>query len=141
MENWIIPCSVKFYNVVEHLNKKNTIVWRKVSALKKGDIAYLYLGAPYSQIKYLCHVVDDNVDKAILAKNEYAIKKDRSSKRSTYILLKLDYTYPDGELSLTKLREHGLGQTQIQARTDRKLQQFIDSINKNLGVTAEQFPE
>lgn len=137
MENWIIPCSVKFYDVVNHLKQKDTIVWRKVSALKKGDTAYLYLGAPYSQIKYMCHVIDDNVDEGTVANNEYAIKKTESLRKSKYLMLKLDYTYPDGELSLATLREHGLGQTQIQARTDRKLQRFIDEVNKNLGVTTE----
>ena len=134
MENWVIPCSVKFYDVVEHLNEKDTIVWRRVSALRKGDIAYLYLGSPYSQIKYKCHVADDNVDEETLAKNSYAIRKTETSRKSKYLLLKLDYTYPDGKLSLDKLREHGLGQTQIQARTDRKLQHFINEVNDKLGV-------
>ena len=137
MENWIIPCSVKFYNVVEHLNQQDTIVWRKVSALKMGDIAYLYLGAPYSQIKYVCHVINDNVDEETLALNEYAIKKNGSSRKFKYLMLKLDYTYPNGELSLNKVREDGLGQTQIQARTDRQLQRFIDQVNNKLGVTIE----
>lgn len=133
-ENWVVPCSVKFYDVVGHLKERDTIVWRKVSALKQGDVVYLYLGSPYSEIKFKCHIIEDNIDEATLKDNAYAIKESDSLRKYKYIKLKLDYTYPDGVLSLDKLREHGLGQTQIQARTDRRLQAFIDSVNEELKV-------
>ena len=129
-ENWIVPCSVKFFDVVKHFEENDTIVWRKVSALKKGDTAYIYIGAPYSEIKYKCHIVDDDVDE----KNEYAIRKTESGKRQKYIKMKLDHVYDDGELSLDKLRANGLGQTQIQARTDRRLQAFISNVDRGLGI-------
>ncbi len=133
-ENWIVPCSVKFYDVVGHLQENRTIVWRKVSALKEGDTVYLYLGAPYSEIKFKCHIINDNVDSETVKQNAYAIRKTDSSHKYRYLLLELDYVYPDGELSLEKLRAHGLGQTQTQARTDRKLQAFIDTVNAKLNV-------
>lgn len=134
VENWIVPCSVKFYDVVGHLKEKKTIVWRKVSALREGDTVYLYLGAPYSEIKYRCRIINDNVDEQTLAENAYAIRKSDRMRKFKYLLLELEYTYPDGVLSLDKLRAHGLGQTQTQARTDRKLQAFINSVNEELGV-------
>lgn len=133
-ENWIVPCSVKFFNVVKHFEENDTIVWRKVSALKKGDTAYIYIGAPYSEIKYKCHIVDDDVDEKTLQSNEYAIRKTESGKRQKYIKMKLDHVYDDGELSLDKLRANGLGQTQIQARTDRRLQAFISNVDRGLGI-------
>ena len=134
VENWIVPCSVKFYDVVGHLNEKKSIVWRKVSALKEGDTVYLYIGAPYSEIKYRCRIVNDDVDEQTLSENSYAIKDTENKRKQKYLMLILEYTYPDGVLSLEKLRANGLGQTQTQARTDRKLQVFIDSVNKELNV-------
>lgn len=134
MENWIVPCSVKFFDVVKHFENTNTIVWRRVSALKKDDIVYLYLGAPFSEVKYKCHVIDDDVPEDIVEQNPYAIKKSDSLRKSRYMQLELDYTYEDKALSLAKLREHGLGQTQTQARTDRRLQAFIESVNNDLGI-------
>ncbi|WP_251353725.1 hypothetical protein [Hominisplanchenecus murintestinalis] len=133
-ENWIVPCSVKFFDVVKHFEENDTIVWRKVSALKKGDTAYIYIGAPYSEIKYKCHIVDDDVDEKTLQSNEYAIRKTESGKRQKYIKMKLDHVYDDGELSLDKLRANSLGQTQIQARTDRRLQAFISNVDRGLGI-------
>lgn len=133
-ENWIVPCSVKFFDVVKHFEENDTIVWRKVSALKKGDTAYIYIGAPYSEIKYKCHIIDEDVDEKILRGNEYAIRKTESGKRQKYIQMKLDHVYEDGELTLDKLRANGLGQTQIQARTDRRLQAFISDVDRRLGI-------
>ena len=133
-ENWIVPCSVKFFDVVKHFEENDTIVWRKVSALKKGDTAYIYIGAPYSEIKYKCHIVDDDVNDKTLQSNEYAIRKTESGKRQKYIKMKVDHVYDDGELSLDKLRVNGLGQTQIQARTDRRLQAFISDVDRELGI-------
>lgn len=101
---------------------------------KKGDTAYIYIGAPYSEIKYKCHIVDDDVDEKTLQKNKYAIRKTESGKRQKYIKMKLDYVYDDGELSLDKLRANGLGQTQIQARTDRRLQVYISDVDRGLGI-------
>ena len=131
-ENWIVPCNVKFYDVVSHLEKNKSIVWRKVSAIKKGDTVYLYISAPYSEIKFRCNVVNDNVDEETIELNAYAIKKTEGYRKPRYIQLELEYVYPSGELSLEKLRSHGLGQTQTQARTDRKLQAFIDKVNESL---------
>lgn len=133
VENWIIPCSVKFFDVVGYFEHNNTIVWRKVSALKKDDVVYVYVGAPYSQIKYKCHVIDDDVDEETLRRNEYAIRKSDSGSRQRYLKLQLDHVYKDGVLSLEKLRDHGLGQTQIQARTDRKLQKFLSDVDAKYG--------
>lgn len=132
IENWIVPCNTKYYDVVGHLEKSDYIIWRKVSAIRKGDIVYLYLALPFQEIKYRCTVVDDDVDEETLSENSYAIKKSESGKRYHYLKLRKDYVYDIGTLSLSKLKEHGLGQTQTQARTDRRLQSFIDAVNAGL---------
>lgn len=126
-EHWIIPCNVKYFDVVSHFKTHDTIVWRRVSAIAKGDIAYIYVSAPYSQILFKCLVISDNVDKSILEENQYAIREDRP--RSRYVQLKLLRKYTEGTLSLQLLKEKGVGQTQTQARTDRKVQAFLDEVD------------
>ena len=128
-ENWIIPCNMKHYDVVKHFENNETIVWCRVSAINKGDIAYIYVSAPYSQILFRCFVVSDNVDRSIVEDNSYAIRNDKS--RSRYLQLKLECKYKEGSLTLAKLREYGLGQTQIQARTDRRVQALLDEVNES----------
>lgn len=137
-ENWIIPCNVKFFDVIAHFKKNNRVVWKNSFTIRKGDTAYLYLSSPYGEIRYKCIVVNDKVDDELLGANSYAIPEKKSnnyfSKKEKYIELEYVCEFPAGTFSLPKLKEHGLGQVQIQARTDRKLQQYIDSCEKSLNT-------
>ena len=138
MENWIIPCNIRVYDVLAHFERKDTIVMGTVASLKKGDIAYLYLGAPFSQIKFRCHVLSDEIDDATLSENNYAIRRRTTHRTLKYIMLKLDYTYPTDMLSLSVLKKHGLCQIQIQSHVNRTLQSYLDGVNKHLGVLSTQ---
>lgn len=131
MDNWIIPCNVKFFNIVERFNNVNNVIWKRDSSLKTDDIVYLYLGAPYSQIKYKCIVVKDSIDEKLLEENKYAIRAGDSKKFNPkrYMMIEIIKEYADNEFPYKILKEHGLGQVQKQARTDRKLQSFIDSVD------------
>ena len=137
-ENWIIPCNVKFFDVIAHFKENNRVVWKNSFTIRKGDTAYLYLSSPYGEIRYKCIVVNDKVDDELLSANSYAIPEKKSnnyfSKKEKYIELEYVCEFPAGTFTLPKLKEHGLGQVQIQARTDRKLQQYIDSCEKTLNT-------
>ena len=136
-ENWIIPCNIKVFDVISHFKTNKRVVWKNAFTIRKGDIAYLYLGRPYGEIRYKCMVVNDAVDEELLQANAYAIPAKKwnyyFSKKEKYIEMEYVREFPEGMLTLEKLREHGLGQVQIQARTDRKLQQFINECEENGG--------
>ena len=72
----------------------------------------------------------------MLQENTYAIPTKTSnnfySKRVKYIVLELDQTFPEGTFKLDELKNHGLGQVQIQARADRKLREFMFSREKQI---------
>ncbi|MBQ9663596.1 MAG: hypothetical protein IJV40_10645 [Oscillospiraceae bacterium] len=131
MEHWLIPCNVRIYDVPAHFAQEKTIVWRNTFSMRKGDAAFIYLGSPYGEIRYKCKVISDTVDEDTLMKNAYAIPakvaNNYYSKRVKYVKLELEKEYPANFLSLNKLREHGLGQVQIQARIDRRLLKYIEN--------------
>ena len=133
-ENWIIPCNLKHFDVIEHFKSNEYVIWKNSFTIRKGDIAYIYIGSPVGEIRYKCEVVSDEVDQELLDSNSYAIVKKESknyfSKKIKYIQLKLLREYIPGTFTLEKLREHGLGQVQIQARTDRRLQSYISSVDE-----------
>lgn len=135
-EKWIIPCNVKIFDVISHFKSNKRVVWKNSFTIHKGDIAYLYLGRPYGEIRYKCLVIDDSVSEELLNKNAYAIPDKKSnnyfSKKEKYIQMEYISEFHEGLLTLEKLREYGLGQVQIQARTDRRLQQFIDACENEL---------
>lgn len=136
IENWVIPYNIKVYDVNKHFKNNNTIVWRNSFTIRSGDIAYLYLGSPFSEIKYKCTVICDEVSPEILEKNSYAIPKKPSknyfSKKDKYIILQLEREYPTGTFPLSKLREQGLGQVQLQSRLSRQLKHYISSIEETI---------
>jgi hypothetical protein len=121
---------------VEHLKKHKKVVWRNSFSIHKGDIIYVYIGAPYGEIKYKCIVTNDTVDDSLLQKHSYAIvtKKYNNyfSKKIKYIEFELIQEFPDNVLSFSKLKEYGLGQVQIQARINKDVQHFIGIIEKEL---------
>lgn len=135
-EKWIIPCNIKKFNVIEHFKNNEEVVWKNSFTIRTGDIVYIYLGAPYSEIRYRCVVISDTVSEEILQKNEYAIQSRSSnnyfSKKIKYIQLKLENEFPADFLKLEKLKMHGLGQVQIQARVSRNLLMYIEDKEKSL---------
>ena len=135
-EHWIIPCNVKVFNVIDHFKDKKTVVWKNSFTMKKGDIAYIYLGSPYSEIRYKCKVINDEIDEQTLRLNAYAIPAKKSnnyfSKKEKYVELEYISSFPEKTFPLNDLRENGLGQVQIQARTDRRLQAYITSMEERI---------
>lgn len=136
VENWIIPCNIKFFDVTEHFKKSDKVVWKNSFTIKKGDNVYIYLGAPMGEIRYKCTVIEDSVDDSLLQENAYAIVTKEShnyfSKKTKYVQLQLVGEYPSKSLTLEKLKEHGLGQVQIQARVPRMLRLLLESADKEL---------
>ena len=135
-ENWIIPCNIKFFDLIKYFEKNKIVVWKNAFTIHKGDTAYIYIGRPYGEIRYKCTVINDQVDEQLLQANSYAIPVKKSnnyfSKKEKYIAMEYVCEYPKGTFTLKKLREHGLGQVQIQARTDRRLQAFLTETEEKL---------
>ncbi len=135
-EVWIIPCNIKHFDITEHLKTSSTLVWRNSFSIHAGDVAYIYLSAPFSEIKYRCKVVSEEVDDELLQKNAYAIPQKPShnfySKKLKYIVMELEQEYPSGTFQLTELKKHGLGQVQIQARADRSLRKYLRDVDAQI---------
>lgn len=136
IETWIVPCNIHFFNLDDHFKKNKTVVFRNTFSIHKGDIAYIYIGKPYSEIRYKCLVINDCIDEKLLQANSYAISKNKYrnyySKKEKYMQLEFVCEFQEGTFTLEKLREHGLGQVQIQARADRRVRAFITNTEAQL---------
>ena len=122
MSEWIVPCNAKKFDIFKHLQANNEIAFKRVGALRKDDTAYIYLSSPYSEIKFRCTVINDQMSTEELDKHPYAVDKFSANR---YILIRIDEEYEHGSLPLAKLKENGLGQVQRQARADGKLLNYI----------------
>lgn len=136
LEKWIIPCKISHFNVIEHFKENDIVVWKNAFTIKTGDEVYIYVGAPYGEIRYKCEVLEEVTNEAELQEHKYAIVTQKSnnyfSKKIKYVKMKLIMEYPEKYLSLAELKEHGLGQVQLQARVPRQLSPYLREKERKL---------
>ncbi len=89
---WVIPCNVKFYNVVAAFDKLDVIDWKQSPNLKKakkGDVLYIYISAPIKSIQYQCLIKEVNKPKSTIDDSQFVIKGDNYINYGNYMELKL----------------------------------------------------
>ncbi len=130
-ETWVLPCNIKYYDIEKHFKENETIVWAKRKNICNEDVVYVYLAAPYSEIKYKCLVEDSSISLDYVEKTApYALVNTENGPFKDYMLLKIVKEYPEGMLKRSELNQHGLGQVQMVARADRRLKAYIDDLEK-----------
>lgn len=132
MATWIMPCNVKHLDIVSWFKEKDSVVWKASTGIRVDDTIYVYVGAPYSKILFLCKVINDKIDKSELSSNEYA-RVGKKQDKWKYMQLRLVYTYENG-IPLSKLQELGMYSVQRQVRLNPVVLTYISSVNKQLGI-------
>ena len=112
-KQFFYPCSLQFYDICDHFDKHETIIWRKTSDIKKGDIVYIYISKPINEIRYKCIIVNDSVDASMIEMNNYAIPKGKISSKCQYIQLKLQIRFSPKLITLAELKEVGVRQFMV----------------------------
>ena len=135
-EYWLVPCNVKKFNIIEHLKTNPVIIWKNSFSIQEGDIAYIYLSAPYGEIKFKCEVISTSVSDKELLDNPYAIVTQPSnnyfSKKVKYMKLRFLKEFPKDTFKYESLKSHGLGQVQIQARLDYELRAYVENVENKI---------
>jgi hypothetical protein len=126
--SFVMPCNLKNYDVVNHFNKTNEIVWKKCAGIHTGDIVYIYVGIPVKAIKYRCVVINDDVRGELLEKNAYA-KVGDFEHNHRYMQIRMINEYKD-EIPLSKIKELGVYMIRKQGRIDRQLNDYLLEVNK-----------
>ncbi len=58
---FIVPSNPKHYDIETEFAKGTSQVWKQGKGIKKGDIVYIYVGAPVSAIRYKCIVTQTDI--------------------------------------------------------------------------------
>lgn len=58
---WIVPANPHYYNLENAFHESSIITWKQSSHIQKGDIVYIYVGAPISAICYKCLVLETDI--------------------------------------------------------------------------------
>ena len=60
-KEWIIPANPKYFDIVHAFDDKKEINWKQGAGIKKGDVVFMYVGAPVSAILYKCRVTETDI--------------------------------------------------------------------------------
>ena len=61
-KEWLVPSNPKYFDIVSAFRENEVIDWKQGNDnIRVGDIAYMYVGVPYSAILYRCEVVETDI--------------------------------------------------------------------------------
>lgn len=125
-----IPCNIKNYDVIEAFENLKYIDWRQnLNDIKKNDIVYIYISAPYSQIKYKCKVNKVNKNSTTIDDRKYWNNLEEYGKFKRYMELELIESYDDNEfLKYENLKNNDFKNVQSQATASDILVSYIEKV-------------
>lgn len=130
MENWIIPCNPRFYDVIGAFTKLKRIDWKQsVKNINVDDIVYIYVGKPIMAILFKCKVRKINLPEIEIDDREFVIDGTNYEHYGNHMELELIEKYADNQITMNDLIECGMkGRVQSPRRTDDTIQEYIDNI-------------
>lgn len=133
MNTWVMPCNLKYFDINKRFENFDYVIWKRGVKAEVGDVVYIYVGQPISRIQYKCIVTDPDVDKRTLEENSYARIGDIERNRK-YMKLTLEHVYKEG-VPLSKLQELGMFGVRKQTRLDRRILEYMNKVDLELGIT------
>ncbi|WP_422485418.1 HNH endonuclease [Gudongella sp. DL1XJH-153] len=129
MGKWIIVCNPEYYNVVGAFNTYDNINWKQSVDIKVGDIVYIYIGKPFSAIKYETKVVQIDLPKPTIDDKEFIIDGSNYENYGRYMELRLLRSFENDLFSYDLLKENGLRSVQGPSRVSSELESFIKKVS------------
>jgi len=114
---WIIPCNPKYFNIDKAFEESKEILWKQSTDIKAGDIVYMYLASPFSQIRYKCKVTEVNIP------YDY---EDKNLKINKVMKIKLMKKYPENKFPFKLLKEQGLNTVRGPQILSEKLSKLLE---------------
>ena len=97
-KEWIIPANPKYFDIMHAFDDTDTINWKQGAGIKKGDIVFMYVGAPVSSVMYKCKVIETDIPYnhehkyiTIKALMKIKLQKRYEAERFTFETLKTEY--------------------------------------------------
>ena len=97
--SWIVPANPEYYDVIAHFGKRKEITWKQGARIREGDIVYMYIAAPFSEIRYKCLVTKTDIP--------YSYDSDKV-RMSRIMEMKVVKEYPSHFCDFKKLNKLGI---------------------------------
>lgn len=114
---WLVPCNPKYFDVDSAFKKNREIIWKQSSNIKRGDIVYLYIGAPLSAVRYKCEASEVDIP------YDY---KDENLTINKVMKIRLLKKYDKDFLSFKILKDYGVNAIRGPRSIPEMLSDFIN---------------
>lgn len=126
MNAFVVVGNMKRFDIVNHFESNDSVIWKQVSKCEIGDEVYIYVGRPLSRIMYKCRIQKKDVDSE---KVEYLLSYE-GKRKPAYMELELVKTLSSDGLNLKQLLDHGLKTVQCSTMMDDGLKAYIEEVTK-----------
>lgn len=90
MQQWIIPCNIKLYDVIGAFNKLKCLDWKQSNrSISPGDEVFIYVGKPICSILFKCKVNRSNYSEAQIDDSEFILHGDTYENYGNYMELEV----------------------------------------------------
>lgn len=103
---WLVPCSIKGFNIVEHLKTNNSACLKRNRSIAVGDTVYIYVAKPYSEILYKGTVIKSGMH----ADSIEEIYRVDAPETATYFEFEVDKHFDDHRFTLDIIKNAEIGQ-------------------------------
>ena len=130
MNEWIVPCNPKYYDIIGAFEKMNILDWKQSSKkIQPDDIVYIYVSKPVQAIIYKCKVNKVNLSHIEIDDSEFVIDGTNYVKYERHMELELIRIYDEKPVSIQKMRENDIkGNIQCTRQANQKLLNYIRTI-------------
>ncbi len=124
-ETWIAPINPKFFDIRNHCLSTKEVAFKRSKRVNVGDIVFIYIASPESQIAYKGVVINDLCLSDDLIGHDY-VKNIKNDLQYNYFIVRIEKEYQQGTFPIKLLRDKGIGQVQVLSRANRQIKQFLD---------------
>ncbi|MDE5834883.1 MAG: hypothetical protein K2H26_05120 [Ruminococcus sp.] len=130
MQEWIVPCNPKYYNVKGAFEKMKNLDWKQSNKnIHQDDIVYIYVGKPVQAIVYKCKVNKVNLSNIEIDDSEFIIDGTNYETYEKHMELELIKIYDKNVLSLEKMKEKNVkGSIQCPRKVNPELSDYIRTL-------------
>jgi len=124
--SWIVPCNIKYFDIIGLFKRQKLVCYKQSTNVEAGDVVFIYIGQPYSEIKYRCRVLETNMPVCYIDDDAFVINGKVYLDYGRFMTLLLEEEYMNGQMTLHALHELGIkGSIQSPMKISPSLQERI----------------
>jgi 5-methylcytosine-specific restriction protein A len=108
MTHWIIPCNPNYFDIIGLFHNQRLLNYNQTTDVNVGDVVYLYVGRPYSEILFECRVLEVNMPTCYIDDKQFVLDGKTYENTGRYMTLVLERKFESHELTLATLRSKGI---------------------------------